>query len=81
MVLPLSDAFKHYEVVKNIACISMGAPVGPAIMMRRDLFLVCRKTSRRSSWISKRSSAFAMRKRLRTILKRWHTTGGFLNMA
>ena len=39
MVLPLSDAFKHYEVVKNIACISMGAPVGPAIMMRRDLFL------------------------------------------
>jgi TRAP-type C4-dicarboxylate transport system substrate-binding protein len=39
MVLPLSDAFKHYEVVRNIACISMGAPVGPAVMMRRDLFL------------------------------------------
>jgi TRAP-type transport system periplasmic protein len=39
MVLPLSDAFKHYEVVRTIACISMGAPVGPAIVMRRDLFL------------------------------------------
>jgi TRAP-type C4-dicarboxylate transport system substrate-binding protein len=39
MVLTLSDAFKHYEVIKTIFCTSMGAPVGPAIVMRRDLFL------------------------------------------